>query len=106
MPGPALWPIAIPGLTALGGVAVGKWLDVAGERRRWLRDQSMKAYADFTASAESLVVHLSQDYYDGMQLKFRDAFARVGEAAAQVDVFGDDDAVLAARDIWNFFNDL
>lgn len=106
MPGPALWPIVIPGVTALGGVALGRWLDVAGEGKRWKRDQRTKAYASFTAAAEVVMVELSQDEHETMQLRCLDAFARLSQAAAEVDVFGELETMRAAHDLWNFVNDL
>jgi hypothetical protein len=48
-----MWGAIVAAIAALGGVALGKLLDVRSEARRWRREQKTEAYASLAGAARA-----------------------------------------------------
>jgi hypothetical protein len=100
--GPALGPIIIPAVATLAGVALGRFWDVFGEKKRWRRDQCSKAYAEFSACADAFFVEVGVDDDHVDWGRAQTAYVGQSQAGAMVDVFGTTAVADAAHLVWNW----
>lgn len=101
-PGPPLWPIVLPALLTLGGVALGRFWDLFGEKGRWKRDQMSKAYAEFSGCADAFFVEVSVDDDHTDWQRAQNAYVGLTQAGAMVDIYGSTTVIHAAHRLWNW----
>jgi hypothetical protein len=93
-----MWTALIAAVAALSGVGLGKWLDVAGDKRRWLREEKLSAYSEFEAASMEHFVGGIGGAVKGSSERVQ-ALRRLGDAEARISLVGSKGCVVAARSV-------
>ena len=96
--------VAASVVSGLLGVAAGKGLDKWVEQRQWKRNKSAQACLDFFVAAEDALLELAKPEPSGSACG--EVFARMTQTGATLDVFGDGKTARAAREVWNWFDNV